>query len=133
MSIFDENKGITSEYLIDKYNASKDKCNIFRIKLFTMANVNLAYDFWLASSDITINLDRNEVFVSVYKGIHIKDGYQTPIKERKKYYNVIDQMDLDILIHKYSNMLLKYTAKRFPYYDNNIHISYKSHGYYEYR
>lgn len=128
MSIFDENKRITSEYLINKYNASKDKYNIFRIKLFTGANfINPSYDIWISRSDITINLDRNEVFVSVFKDFHTKSGYQTPIKERKKYYDVIDQMDLDILIHKYSNMLLKYTIKRHPYYPSGIHVRYKAH------
>ena len=46
MSIFDENKRITSDYLIDKYNASKDKRNIFRIKLFTGTDLkNPSYDF----------------------------------------------------------------------------------------
>lgn len=130
MSIFDENKRITSEYLIDKYNASKDKRNIFRIKLFTGIDFkNPTYDFWITRSDITINLDRNEVFVSVFKDFHTKSGYQSPIKERKKYYDVIDQMDLDILIHKYSDMLLKYTIKRFPYYGGNIHIRYKARRY----
>lgn len=130
MGIFDENKRITSEYLIDKYNASKDKRNIFRIKIFTGSNGRTPYyDFWIARSDITINLDRNEVFVSVFKDFHNKSGYQTPIKERKKYYNIIDQMDLDILIHKYSNMLSEYTIKRFPYYGNDIHIRYKVRRY----
>jgi hypothetical protein len=130
MSIFDENKRITSEYLIDKYNASKDKRNIFRIKLFTGTDLkNPSYDFWITRSDITINLDRNEVFVSVFKDFHTKSGYQTPIKERKKYYNIIDQMDLDILIHKYSNMLSEYTIKCFPYYGNDIHIRYKVRRY----
>lgn len=125
MSIFDECK-ITPEYLIQTYNASKDKRNIFRIKLITGTNIkNPTYDFWITRSDITINLDRNEVFVSVFKDYHTKSGYQTPIKERKKYYNVIDQMDLDILIHKYSDMLLKYTIKRFPYYGGNIYVRYK--------
>ncbi len=110
MSIFDDNKRITSEYLIDKYNASKDKRNIFRIKIFTGPNSKIpAHNFWITRSDITINLDRNEVFVSIFKNFHNKNGYQSPIKERKKYYNVIDQMDLDILIHKYSDILLKYT------------------------
>lgn len=127
MSIFDENERITSEYLIDKYNASKDKRNIFRIKLFTWPNTkNPKYDYWITRSDITINLDRNEVFVSVFKDFHIKSGYYTPIKERKKYYDVIDPMALDILIYKYSDMLFKYTIKRFPYYDGNIYIRYKS-------
>lgn len=130
MSIFDENKRITSEYLINKYNASKDKRNIFRIKLFTGTNIkNPTYDFWITRSDITINLDRNEVYVSIFKDYHTKSGPQNPIKERKKYYNVIDQMDLDILIHKYSDMLLKYTIKRFPYYGGNIHIRYKARRY----
>ena len=130
MSIFDENKRITSEYLIDKYNASKDKHNIFRIKLFTGSKSKIMrHDFWISRSDITINLDRNEVFVSVFKDFHNKSGYQTPIKERKKYYNVIDQMDLDILIHKYSDMLFKYTIKRFPYYGGDIRIRYKAHRY----
>lgn len=128
MSIFDENKRITSEYLIDKYNASKDKRNIFRIKLFTGTDLkNPSYDFWITRSDITINLDRNEVFVSVFKDFHTKSGYQSPIKERKKYYDVIDQMDLDILIHKYSDMLIKYTIKRHPYYPSGIHVRYKAH------
>lgn len=126
MSIFDENKRITSEYLINKYNASKDKRNIFRIKLFTGTDLkNPSYDFWIARSDITINLDRNEVFVSVFKDFHTKSGYQSPIKERKKYYDVIDQMDLDILIHKYGDMLLKYTIKRHPYYPSGMHVRYK--------
>jgi hypothetical protein len=128
MSIFDENKRITSEYLIDKYNASKDKRNIFRIKLFTGTDLkNPSYDFWITRSDITVNLDRNEVFVSVFKDFHTKSGYQSPIKERKKYYDVIDQMDLDILIHKYSDMLLTYTIKRHPYYPSGIHIRYKAY------
>lgn len=128
MSIFDENKRITSEYLIDKYNASKDKRNIFRIKLFTGTDFkNPSYDFWITRSDITINLDRNEVFVSIFKDFHTKSGYQSTIKERKKYCDVIDQMDLDILIHKYSDMLLKYTIKRFPFYDGNISIRYKAY------
>lgn len=128
MSIFDENKRITSEYLIDKYNASKDKRNIFRIKLFTGTDLkNPSYDFWITRSDITINLDRNEVFVSVFKDFHTKSGYQSPIKERKKYYDVIDQMDLDILIHKYGDMLLKYTIKRHPYYPSGIHVRYKAY------
>ena len=128
MSIFDENKRITSEYLIDKYNASKDKRNIFRIKLFTGTDLkNPSYDFWIARSDITINLDRNEVFVSVFKDFHTKSGYQSPIKERKKYYDVIDQMDLDILIHKYGDMLLKYTIKRHPYYPSGMHVRYKAY------
>ena len=127
MSIFDENKRITSEYLIDKYNASKDKRNIFRIKLFTGTDFKIPYyGFWIARSDITINLDRNEVFVSIFKDFHTKSGYQTPIKERKKYYGVIDQMDLDILIHKYSDMLLRYTMKRFPYYGSGVHVRYKA-------
>ena len=130
MSIFDENKRITGEYLIDKYNASKDKRNIFRIKLFTGTKSKIiSHDFWISRSDITINLDRNEVFVSVFKDFHNKSGYQTPRKERKKYYNVIDQMDLDILIHKYSDMLLQYTIKRFPYYGGDIHIRYKARRY----
>ena len=128
MSIFDENKRITSEYLIDKYNASKDKRNIFRIKIFTGSNGRTPYyDFWIARSDITINLDRNEVFVSVFKDFHTKSGYQSPIKERKKYYDVIDQMDLDILIHKYGDMLLKYTIKRHPYYLSGVHVRYKAY------
>lgn len=129
MSIFDENKRITSKYLIDKYNASKDKRNIFRIKLFTGTNFEKkpTYDYWITRSDITINLDRNEVFVSIFKDFHTKSGYQTPIKERKKYYDVIDQMDLDILIHKYSDMLLKYTIKHHPYYPSGIHVRYKAH------
>lgn len=128
MSIFDENKRITSEYLIDKYNASKDKRNIFRIKLFTGTDLkNPSYDFWITRSDITINLDRNEVFVSVFKDFHTKSGYQSPIKERKKYYDVIDQMDLDILIHKYGDMLLKYTVKRHPYYPSGVHVRYKAY------
>ena len=128
MSIFDENKRITSEYLINKYNASKDKRNIFRIKLFTGTDLkNPSYDFWIARSDITINLDRNEVFVSVFKDFHTKSGYQSPIKERKKYYDVIDQMDLDILIHKYGDMLLKYTIKRHPYYPSGMHVRYKAY------
>jgi hypothetical protein len=128
MSIFDENKRITSEYLIDKYNASKDKRNIFRIKLFTGTDLkNPSYDFWITRSDITVNLDRNEVFVSIFKDFHTKSGYQSPIKERKKYYDVIDQMDLDILIHKYSDMLLKYTIKRHPYYPSGIHVRYKAY------
>lgn len=128
MSIFDENKRITSEYLIDKYNASKDKRNIFRIKLFTGTDLkNPSYDFWITRSDITINLDRNEVFVSVFKDFHTKSGYQSPIKERKKYYDVMDQMDLDILIHKYGDMLLKYTIKRHPYYPSGIHVRYKAY------
>lgn len=128
MSIFDENKKITSEYLIDKYNASKDKRNIFRIKLFTETDrKNINYDFWIARSDITINLDRNEVFVSVFKDFHTKSGYQSPIKERKKYYDVIDQMDLDILIHKYSDMLIRYTIKRHPYYPSGIYVRYKAY------
>ena len=128
MSIFDENKRITSEYLIDKYNASKDKRNIFRIKLFTGTDLkNPSYDFWITRSDITINLDRNEVFVSVFKDFHTKSGYQSPIKERKKYYDVIDQMDLDILIHKYGDMLLKYTIKRHPYYPSGVHVRYKAY------
>lgn len=128
MSIFDENKRITSEYLIDKYNASKDKRNIFRIKLFTGTDLkNPSYDFWITRSDITVNLDRNEVFVSVFKDFHTKSGYQSPIKERKKYYDVIDQMDLDILIHKYGDMLLKYTIKRHPYYPSGIHVRYKAY------
>ena len=128
MSIFDENKRITSEYLIDKYNASKDKRNIFRIKLFTGTDLkNPVYDFWITRSDITVNLDRNEVFVSVFKDFHTKSGYQSPIKERKKYYDIIDQMDLDILIHKYSDMLLKYTIKRHPYYPSGIHVRYKAY------
>jgi hypothetical protein len=128
MSIFDENKRITSEYLIGKYNASKDKRNIFRIKLFTGTDLkNPSYDFWITRSDITVNLDRNEVFVSVFKDFHTKSGYQSPIKERKKYYDVIDQMDLDILIHKYSDMLLKYTIKRHPYYPSGVHIRYKAY------
>ena len=128
MSIFDENKRITSEYLINKYNASKDKRNIFRIKLFTGTDLkNPSYDFWIARSDITINLDRNEVFVSVFKDFHTKSGHQSPIKERKKYYDVIDQMDLDILIHKYGDMLLKYTIKRHPYYPSGIHVRYKAY------
>lgn len=130
MSIFDENKRITSEYLINKYNASKDKRNIFRIKLFTGTDLkNPSYDFWITRSDITINLDRNEVFVSVFKDFHTKSGYQSPIKERKKYYDVIDQMDLDILIHKYGDMLLKYTIKRHPYYPSGIHVRYKTRRY----
>lgn len=129
MSIFDECK-ITPEYLIQKYNASKDKRNIFRIKLFTGTNIkNPTYDFWITRSDITINLDRNEVYVSIFKDYHTKSGPQNPIKERKKYYGVIDQMDLDILIHKYSDMLLKYTIKCFPYYGGNIHIRYKARRY----
>ena len=116
--------------MIQKYNASKDKRNIFRIKLFTGTDhKNINYDFWITRSDITINLDRNEVFVSVFKDFHTKSGYQSPIKERKKYYDVIDQMDLDILIHKYSDMLLKYTIKRFPYYGGNIHVRYKVRRY----
>lgn len=128
MSIFDENKRITSEYLINKYNASKDKRNIFRIKLFTGTDLkNPSYDFWITRSDITVNLDRNEVFVSVFKDFHTKSGYQSPIKERKKYYDVIDQMDLDILIHKYGDMLLKYTIKRHPYYPSGVHIRYKAY------
>ena len=128
MSIFDENKKITSEYLIDKYNASKDKRNIFRIKLFTGTDrKNINYDFWITRSDITINLDRNEVFVSVFKDFHTKSGYQSPIKERKKYYDVIDQMDLDILIHKYSDMLIRYTIKRHPYYPSGIYVRYKAY------
>jgi hypothetical protein len=128
MSIFDENKRITSEYLIDKYNASKDKRNIFRIKLFTGTDLkNPSYDFWITRSDITVNLDRNEVFVSVFKDFHTKSGYQSPIKERKKYYNIIDQIDLDILIHKYSNMLSAYTIKRHPYYPSGIHVRYKAY------
>lgn len=128
MSIFDENKKITSEYLIDKYNASKDKRNIFRIKLFTGTDCKyINYDFWIARSDITINLDRNEVFVSVFKDFHTKSGYQSPIKERKKYYDVIDQMDLDILIHKYSDMLIRYTIKRHPYYPSGIYVRYKAY------
>lgn len=128
MSIFDENKRITSEYLINKYNASKDKRNIFRIKLFTGTDLkNPSYDFWITKSDITVNLDRKEVFVSVFKDFHTKSGYQSPIKERKKYYDVIDQMDLDILIHKYSDMLLKYTIKRHPYYPSGIHVRYKAY------
>lgn len=128
MSIFDENKRITSEYLIDKYNASKDKRNIFRIKLFTGTDLkNPSYDFWITRSDITVNLDRNEVFVSVFKDFHTKSGYQSPIKERKKYYDVIDQMDLDILIHKYGDMLLKYTIKRHPYYPSGVHVRYKAY------
>ena len=128
MSIFDENKRITGEYLINKYNASKDKRNIFRIKLFTGTDLkNPSYDFWIARSDITINLDRNEVFVSVFKDFHTKSGYQSPIKERKKYYDVIDQMDLDILIHKYGDMLLKYTIKRHPYYPSGMHVRYKAY------
>lgn len=128
MSIFDENKRITSEYLINKYNASKDKRNIFRIKLFTGTDLkNPSYDFWITRSDITVNLDRNEVFVSVFKDFHTKSGYQSPIKERKKYYDVIDQMDLDILIHKYGDMLLKYTIKRHPYYPSGIHVRYKAY------
>lgn len=128
MSIFDENKRITSEYLIDKYNASKDKHNIFRIKLFTGIDLKYpSYDFWIARSDITVNLDRSEVFISVFKDFHTKSGYQTPIKERKKYYDVIDQMDLDILIHKYSDMLLKYTIKRHPYYFSGVHVRYKAY------
>lgn len=128
MSIFDENKRITSEYLINKYNASKDKRNIFRIKLFTGTDLkNPSYDFWITRSDITVNLDRNEVFVSVFKDFHTKSGYQSPIKERKKYYDVIDQMDLDILIHKYSDMLSKYTIKRHPYYPSGIHVRYKAY------
>ena len=128
MGIFDENKRITSEYLINKYNASKDKRNIFRIKLFTGTDLkNPSYDFWITRSDITINLDRNEVFVSVFKDFHTKSGYQSPIKERKKYYDVIDQMDLDILIHKYGDMLLKYTIKRHPYYPSGIHVRYKAY------
>jgi hypothetical protein len=72
-------------------------------------------------------LDRNEVFVSIFKDFHTKSGYQSPIKERKKYYDVIDQMDLDILIHKYSDMLLKYTIKRHPYYPSGIHVRYKAY------
>ena len=128
MSIFDENKRITSEYLIDKYNASQDKRNIFRIKLFTGTDLkNPSYDFWITRSDITVNLDRNEVFVSVFKDFHTKSGYQSPIKERKKYYDVIDQMDLDILIHKYSDMLIRYTIKRHPYYPSGIHVRYKAY------
>lgn len=128
MSIFDENKRITSEYLINKYNASKDKRNIFRIKLFTRTDLkNPSYDFWITRSDITINLDKNEVFVSVFKDFHTKSGYQSPIKERKKYYDVIDQMDLDILIHKYSDMLIRYTIKRHPYYPSGIHVRYKAY------
>lgn len=128
MSIFDENKKITSEYLIDKYNASKDKRNIFRIKLFTGTDLkNPSYDFWITRSDITVNLDRNEVFVSVFKDFHTKSGYQSPIKERKKYYDVIDQMDLDILIYKYGDMLLRYTIKRHPYYPSGIHVRYKAY------
>lgn len=127
MSIFDENKRITSEYLRANYLASKDKSNIYRIKLFTKpSDKSQYYNFWISRSDITINLDRNEVFVSVFKDFHTKNGYQTPIKERSKYYNIIDQMDLDILIHKYSNMLIKYTNKRFPYYGGDIHIKYKA-------
>lgn len=128
MSIFDEGK-ITPEYLIQQYNASKDKRNIFRIKLFTGTNKKIAYNFWISRSDITINLDRNEVFVSVFKDFHTKSGHQSPIKERKKYYGVIDQMDLDILIHKYSDMLFKYTIKRFPYYGKDIHIRYIARRY----
>ena len=128
MSIFDENKRITSEYLINKYNASKDKRNIFRIKLFTGTKSKIiSHDFWISRSDITIDLDRNEVFVSVFKDFHNKSGYQTPRKERKKYYNVIDQMDLYILIHKYSDMLLKYTIKRHPYYPSGMHVRYKAY------
>ena len=128
MSIFDENKRITSEYLIDKYNASKDKRNIFRIKLFTGIDLkNPSSDFWIARSDITINLDRNEVFVSVFKDFHTKSGYQTPIKDRKKFYDVLVQMDLDILIHKYGDMLLKYTIKRHPYYPSGMHVRYKAY------
>lgn len=126
MSIFDECK-ITPEYLIQQYNASKDKRNIFRIKLFTGTNIkHPSYDFWITRSDITVNLDRNEVFVSIFKDFHAKSGPQCPIKERKKYYDIIDRMDLDILIHKYGDMLLKYTIKRFPYYGGNIHIRYKA-------
>ena len=82
MSIFDENKRITSEYLINKYNASKDKRNIFRIKLITGANTkNPTYCSWITRSDITINLDRNEVFVSIFKDYHTKSGPQIPIKK----------------------------------------------------
>ena len=113
MSIFDENKRITSEYLIDKYKASKDKRNIFRIRLFTYP-IDGSY-YWMTSSNITINLDRNEVFVSVFKGFHTKSGFQSPIKERKKYYDITDQMDLDILIYKYSDMLIDYTVSLQPH------------------
>ena len=112
MSIFDEGK-ITPEYLIQKYKATNDKKNIFRIRLFTYP-IDGSY-YWMTRSSITVNLDRNEIFVSVFKEYHTKSGFITPIKERLKYYNIIDQMDLDILIHKYSDMLIDYTVSLQPH------------------
>ena len=111
MSIFDEGK-ITPEYLVQKYKATNDKKNIFRIRLFTYP-IDGSY-YWMTSSSITINLDKNEVFVCVFKDFHTKSGFITPIKERLKYYNIIDSMDLDILIHKYSDMLIDYTVSLQP-------------------
>lgn len=111
MSIFDECK-ITPEYLVQKYKATNDKQNIFRIRLFTYP-IDGSY-YWMTSSYITINLDRNEVFVSVFKEYHTKSGFMTPIKERLKYYDITDSIDLDILIHKYSDMLIDYTVSLQP-------------------
>ena len=112
MSIFDEGK-ITPEYLVQKYKATNDKKNIFRIRLFTYP-IDGSY-YWMTRSSITVNLDRNEIFVSVFKEYHTKSGFITPIKERKKYYDITDQMDLDILIYKYSDMLIDYTVSLQPH------------------
>lgn len=132
MSIFDEHIKLTPEFLISKYKATRDKHNIYRVKIYTRSNTAPTYKSyrgeiyspWITRSDITINLDRNEVFVRCFSRFY---QYKPHDHIRTKYFNIDNSFDFDIIVTKYSQILLNATKEQWILNClDGIHIDYGS-------
>lgn len=131
MSIFDEHIKLTPEFLISKYKATRDKNNIYRIKIYTRSNTAPTYKLysggtfspWITRSDITINLDRNEVFVRCFTKFHECRPHELI---RTKHFNIDNSFDFDVIVIKYSQILLNATKEQWSLHANGMHIDYGS-------
>lgn len=125
MGVFDEHTKLTPDLLISKYKATRDKRNIYRIKIYARLNTALiyyrTYTTWITRSEITINLDRNEVFVRCITRYDCK----SPDCIRTKYFNVDNSFDFDVIVAKYSQILMNMTKEHWiSSCSNGVHIDY---------
>lgn len=132
MSIFDEHTKLTPEFLISKYKATRDKNNIYRIKIYIRSSTTPiyrsysgeTYSPWITRSDITINLDRNEVFVRCFVKFH---EYRPHDRIRTKHFNIDNSFDFDVIVAKYSQILLNATKEQWSLHcASGMHVDYGS-------